>query len=88
MSFWHQAFKNVIFFEKRVKIKLYRKRTDHLLALFTMKDDLCFRNVITELFEQLEVHYDKTNWRHFIDASRTASKVFCSTMVTLCLLFP
>ena len=41
--------------EKRVEITLYRKRTEDLLALFTMKDDLCFCNDITELFEQLEI---------------------------------
>ena len=47
--------------ENRVKITLYRERTEDLLALFTMKDDLCFCNNITELFEELEI-YDKTNW--------------------------
>ena len=37
--------------ENRVRITLYRERTEDLLALFTMKDDLCFCNDITELFE-------------------------------------
>ena len=35
-----------------------------------MKDNLCFCNDITELFEQLEILYDKTNWRLFIDTSK------------------
>ena len=42
--------------EKKVKITLRRKRT-----LFTMKDNVCFCNDITELFEQLEIPYDKTS---------------------------
>ena len=33
-------------------------------------DDLCFCNDITELFKKLEIPYDKTNWRLFIDASK------------------
>ena len=61
-------------FEKGVKITLYRKLTEDLLALFTMKDDLCFCNDITELFEQLEILYDKTNWRLFIDISEDSIK--------------
>ena len=60
--------------ENGVKIPLYRKRTEDLLALFTVKDDLCFCNGITELFEQLEIPYDKTNWRLFIDASKDSIK--------------
>ena len=56
------------------KKTLYRKRTEDLLALFIMKDDLCFCNDITELFEQLEIRYDKTNWRLFIDASKDSIK--------------
>ena len=47
--------------EKGVKIILYRKRKEDLLALFIVKDDLCFCNDITEHFEQLEIPYDKTN---------------------------
>ena len=47
--------------EKKVKITLRRKRTEDPLALFTMKDNLCFCNDITELFEQLEIPYDKTS---------------------------
>ena len=53
-----------------MKITLYRKRTEDLLSLFTVKDDLCFGNEIIELFEQLEILYDKTNWRLFIDTSK------------------
>ena len=60
--------------EKRVEITLYRKRTEDLLALFTMKDNLCFCNDITELFEQLEILYDKTNWRLFMDTSKDSIK--------------
>ena len=56
--------------EKEVEITLYRKRTEDLLSLFIMKDDLCFCNDTTECFEQLEISYDKTNWRIFIDASK------------------
>ena len=59
--------------KKGVKITLYRKRTEDLLALFTMKDDLCFCNDITELFERLEILYDKTNWRLF-DTSKDSIK--------------
>ena len=47
--------------EKKVKITLRRKRTEDPLALFTMKDNVCFCNDITELFEQLEIPYDKTS---------------------------
>ena len=57
-----------------MKITLYRKRTEDLLPLFTVKDDLCFGNDITELFEKLEILYDKTNWRLFIDASKDSIK--------------
>ena len=41
--------------EKGVKITLYRKSTEDLLALFIIKDDLCFCNDITELFKQPEI---------------------------------
>ena len=39
-----------------------------------MKDNLYFCNDITELFEQLEILYDKTNWRLFIDTSKDSIK--------------
>ena len=48
-----------------VKITLYRKCAQNLHVLFTVKDDLCFCNDIAELFEQLEIPYDNTNWRFF-----------------------
>ena len=51
-----------------------RKRTEDLLALFTMKDDLCFCNDITKLFEQLEILCDKTSWWLFIDTSKDSIK--------------
>ena len=57
-----------------MKITLYRKRKEDLLALFSMKDDLCFCNEITELFELLVVPYDKTNWRLFIETSKDSIK--------------
>ncbi|XP_076318488.1 uncharacterized protein LOC143229683 [Tachypleus tridentatus] len=60
--------------EKGVKITLYRKRTEDLLALFTMKEDLCFCNDITELCKQLKMSYDNTNWRLCIDASKDSIK--------------
>ena len=60
--------------EKGVKIILYRKRKEDLLALFIVKDDLCFCNDITEHFEQLEIPYDKTNRWLFIDASKDIIK--------------
>ena len=47
--------------DRGVKIILCRKRTQDQLVLFTMRADLCFCNDITELFEQLEIPYDKTN---------------------------
>ena len=52
--------------EKGVKVTLHRKCTEDLLTLITMKDDLCFCNDITEVLEQLEIPYDKTNWQLFI----------------------
>ena len=48
-----------------VKITLYKKRAQNLHVLFTVKDDLCFCNDIVELFEQLEIPYDNTNWQLF-----------------------
>ena len=60
--------------EKGVKITLYRKRLKDLLVLFTIKDDLCFWNDITKLFEKLKIPYGKTNWRLFIDASKDSIK--------------
>ena len=60
--------------KKEVKITLYRKRAEDLLALFPMMDDLRFCNDITELFEQLEIPYDKTNRQLFIDASKDSIK--------------
>jgi len=57
-----------------VKITLYRKRAQKLHALFTVKDDLCFCNDIAELFEHLEIPYDDTNWRLFLDASKKSIK--------------
>ena len=57
-----------------VKITLYRKRAQNLHVLFTMKDDLCFCNDIVELFEQLEIPYDNTNWRLFLEASKKSIK--------------
>ena len=62
--------------EKEVKITQYRKCTGALLPLFTIKDNLCFCNDITELFEQLEILYDKTNWQLFIDTSKDSIKSF------------
>ena len=47
--------------EKEVRITLYRKRTEDLLALFSMKDYLCFCNDVNKLFEQLKIRYDKAN---------------------------
>ena len=47
--------------EKEVRITLYRKRTEDLLALFSMKDYLCFCNDVNKLFDQLEIRYDKAN---------------------------
>ena len=70
--------------EKEVRITLYRKRTEDLLALFSMKDYLCFCNDVYKLFEQLEIPYNKTKWQLF----RDALKLFCYTMVILDLLFP
>ena len=55
---------------KGVKITLYRKRAQKLHILFTVKDDECFCNDIAELFERLEIPYDNTNWRLFLDASK------------------
>ena len=57
-----------------MKITLYRKRKEDLLALFSMKDDICFCNEITELFELLVVPYDKTNWRLFTETSKDSIK--------------
>ena len=39
-----------------------------------MKDDLCFCNDIAELFEQLEIPYDSTNGRRFLDAFKKSIK--------------
>ena len=64
-SFWHQAFK---------KLTLHGKRTEDLLTLFTMNDNLCFCNGITEFFEQLKVPYHKTSLWLFIDASKDSIK--------------
>ena len=50
-----------------VKITLYRKHEQNLHVLFTVKDDLCFRNNIIELFEQLEIPI-------FLDASKKSIK--------------
>ena len=60
--------------EEGVKITLYRKRAQNLHALFTVEDDLCFCNDIVELFELLEIPYDNTNWRLFLDASKKSIK--------------
>ena len=60
--------------EKGVKITMYRKRTEDLLVFFTMKDDLCFYDDITELFNLLEILYDKTNWKLFRDTSKGSIK--------------
>jgi len=59
---------------KGVKITLYRKRAQKLHVLFTVKDDLCFCNDIAELFEQLEIPYDNTNLRLFLDPSKESIK--------------
>ena len=59
---------------KGVKITLYRKRAQNLHVLFTLKDDLCFCNDIVGLFEQLEIPYDNTTWRLFLDASKESIK--------------
>ena len=58
----------------RVKMTLYRKRAQKQHVLFTVKDDLCFCNEIAKLFEQLEIPYDNTNWRLFLDASKESIK--------------
>ena len=59
---------------KGVKITLYRKRAQKLHVMFIVKDDFCFCNDIAELFEQLEIPYDNTNWRLFLDASKESIK--------------
>ena len=60
-EFLASSFQERNLLEKKVKITLHRKRTEDPLALFTMKDNVCFCNDITELFEQLEIPYDKTS---------------------------
>lgn len=59
---------------KGVKITLYRKRSQKPQVLFTRKDDLCFCNDVAKLFEQLEIPYDNSNWRLFLDASKESIK--------------
>ena len=67
-------FKECNLLQEGVKITLYRKRAQNLHVLFTVKDDLCFCNDIVKLFEQLEIPYDNTNWRLFLDASKKSIK--------------
>ena len=42
--------------------------------MFTVKDDLCFCNDIDKLFERLEIPFDNTNWRLFLDVSKKIIK--------------
>ena len=73
-EFLASRFKECNLLEEGVKITLYRKRALNLHVLFTVKDDLCFCNDIVELFERLEIPYDNTNWRLFLDASKKSIK--------------
>ena len=59
---------------ERVKITLYQKRAQNLHVLFTVKDDLCFCNDKVKIFKQLEIPYDNTNWRLFLQASKKSTK--------------
>ena len=67
---------------------MYRNRAQRLYVLLTLKDDLCFCNDIAELSERLEIPYNDTNWRLFIDASNESIKAVLLYNVNTLLFVP
>ena len=52
-----------------VRITSFRKRSSDLQQYFAMENNLCFCNDIQGLFDCLDLIYDPSQWRFFIDAS-------------------
>ena len=57
-----------------VRITKFRTRSDDLQEKFSMLNNLCFCNDIVGLFEELDLPYDPSQWRLFIDASLYSTK--------------
>ena len=52
-----------------VRITSFRKRSSDLQQYFAMENNLCFCNDIPGLFDCLDLIYDPSQWRFFIDES-------------------
>lgn len=60
--------------ENGVFITAARQRSDHLAACFRMRNIICYCWDISHLFEVMDQHFDKDEWRLFIDGSKTSIK--------------
>ena len=57
-----------------VIVSYYRKRTAQLETLFTLHNDLCYCNDIPALFNYFNFDYKASEWRLFVDGSKTSIK--------------
>ena len=60
--------------QKGVRISLYRKRSQNVISFFQMENELCYCCDIDGLFQFFEQEHSSTEWRLFIDASKTSVK--------------
>ena len=60
--------------QKGVRISLYRKRSQNVISFFQMENELCYCGDIDSLFQFFEQEHNSTEWRLFIDASKTSVK--------------
>ena len=60
--------------QKGVRISNYRKRSQNVISSFQMENEHCYCGDIDGLFQFFEQEHNSTEWRLFIDASKTSVK--------------
>ena len=70
--------------EDGVRISKFRDRQQHLESFYFLHGNLVVCPKVHELMATLKITYDSSEWRLFIDSSKTNLKVVCSIMETPC----
>lgn len=60
--------------DNNTRISVYRKRQQCLSSFFSMEGSLCYCNNVKDLFENLDLPYEPSEWRLFIDGSKISLK--------------
>ena len=55
--------------DENVRVTTFRKRSLDLQQYYSMENDLCFCNDIKGLFDAVDISYEPSQWRLFIDGS-------------------